>query len=96
MKILTINQVADLLQVSRPRVYDLMNKVSNPIPYTRIGKNSVRFIEEDIKSWLDRTCGKCGGEMFPLLENNGFTEPEGQTHYESTGKLQCPNCDTQN
>jgi len=96
MKTLTIQQISELLQVSRPTVYNLMNREDNPIPHTRIGKYSIRFIEDDVKNWLDNTCKDCGGKMFPVVENNGFSEPGDPTHYESTGKLKCPNCDTSN
>lgn len=40
----------------------------------------------------DGICPNCGEECEPIYENNGFTEPEGPSHWEVTGYKPCANC----
>jgi excisionase family DNA binding protein len=53
--ILTIQQVADLLQFSKRQVYELTRKrgqgIDNPIPTLRINGN-IRFRRRAIEAWL--------------------------------------------
>lgn len=48
--IYTIPQVAKYLQISKSKIYYLVNK--GQIPYVRIGRN-VRIREGDLQRWLD-------------------------------------------
>ena len=50
MKILTKNEVAELLQVS-PQTINFWIK-TNQIPYSRTGKRAVRFLESRIEAWM--------------------------------------------
>jgi excisionase family DNA binding protein len=47
--LLTIPQVAELLQISKSKLYDLVQK--NKIPHIRIGRN-VRIRPSDLEEWL--------------------------------------------
>lgn len=47
--ILTLNETADLLRVSRPTLLHLAN--SSQIPCRRVGRNW-RFLREEVLSWL--------------------------------------------
>ena len=49
LKYLTIDQVAELLQVTRMTVYNLQNK---GLPFIKIGKN-VRFDKDDVIEWMN-------------------------------------------
>jgi len=37
-------------------------------------------------------CEECGVEREPIYENNGFTEPEGPSHWEITDYKPCAEC----
>jgi putative molybdopterin biosynthesis protein len=50
MTFLTVNQVADLLQLSRSKVYALVS--SGELPRHKIG-GSIRIKEDDLFSYLD-------------------------------------------
>ena len=51
-KLLTINQVAELLQVSRPTVYEYMDDKKHPLPVIYLGDRTPRFRKSDIEAWL--------------------------------------------
>jgi predicted DNA-binding transcriptional regulator AlpA len=57
--ILTVNQVADLLKVSKKSVYEWTTEkgrarmLSNPFPVLRIN-GSVRFVRLDVLAWIGR------------------------------------------
>lgn len=60
MEILTVNEVASLLRMSKSQVYELARERTragdvrdNPLPVLRIG-SSVRFRKSDIESWIDK------------------------------------------
>lgn len=60
MEILTVNEVASLLKMSKSQVYELTRERTragdvreNPLPVLRIG-SSVRFRRADIDAWLER------------------------------------------
>jgi excisionase family DNA binding protein len=48
LKFLTIEDVADMLQVTRTTVYNLKKK---GLPFIKIGKN-IRFSQEEVVSWV--------------------------------------------
>lgn len=50
-KILTIPQVSDYLQVSKAKIYLMVQK--GEIPYIRLNKN-VRIWEKDLMRWLQK------------------------------------------
>lgn len=37
-------------------------------------------------------CESCGSELPPIYENNGFTPPEGPSHWEVSGYKPCAEC----
>jgi hypothetical protein len=37
-------------------------------------------------------CNSCGGELEPIMENNGFTEPAGPSKWEVSGYEPCADC----
>jgi len=92
MQLLTIKEITKLLQISRPQLYFLMKREFNPIPFTRVGESSPRFSDLKINSWIEHTCPHCEHAMEREMENNGFSEPEGSSHWEATGDLHCPEC----
>lgn len=49
-KILTAQEVAELLEVSKQTIYRLVR--ANEIPHFRVGK-TVRFNEETITAWIN-------------------------------------------
>ena len=56
-EILTIDELATLLKMSRRSVYEMTNargreRMSVPLPVLRIN-GSVRFRKQDIEKWLD-------------------------------------------
>ena len=54
VKFLTIEDVADMLQVTRTTVYNLKKK---GLPFIKIGKN-IRFNQEDVINWvMNNSCG---------------------------------------
>ena len=48
VKFLTIEDVADMLQVTRTTIYNLKKK---GLPFIKIGKN-IRFNQEDVIAWV--------------------------------------------
>jgi excisionase family DNA binding protein len=48
MKFLTIEDVANMLQVTRTTIYNLKQK---GLPYIKLGKN-IRFDEEEVVKWV--------------------------------------------
>ncbi len=48
VRFLTIEDVADMLQVTRTTVYNLKKK---GLPYIKIGKN-IRFSQDEVVSWV--------------------------------------------
>jgi excisionase family DNA binding protein len=50
MKLLTVDEVADILRVSRRTVYDLKRKIG----YCRIG-GAIRFREEDVEAFISES-----------------------------------------
>lgn len=55
MKILTVKQVAELLQMKLPTIYAMVEQ--QKIPHYKIG-GAVRFREDEIVKWLDTHCRK--------------------------------------
>jgi excisionase family DNA binding protein len=49
LKYLTIEQVAEMLQVTRMTIYNLQNK---GLPFIKLGK-SVRFDKDDVIEWVN-------------------------------------------
>jgi excisionase family DNA binding protein len=60
--ILTIDEVASLLKVSRRSVYEWTSErgrermKSNPFPVLRIN-STIRFVREDVLAWINRQKG---------------------------------------
>lgn len=50
-EILTAQQVAAMLQLSKRQVYELAKDSENPIPSIRI-RTSVRFRKSDVNEWI--------------------------------------------
>ncbi len=48
VKFLTIEDVADMLQVTRTTIYNLKKK---GLPYIKLGKN-IRFNQEEVVNWV--------------------------------------------
>lgn len=48
VKFLTIEDVADMLQVTRTTIYNLKKK---GLPYIKLGKN-IRFNQEEVINWV--------------------------------------------
>ncbi len=57
--ILTIDEVAALLRVSKRSVYEFTSErgrerlKSNPFPVLRIG-STIRFVRDDVQAWINR------------------------------------------
>lgn len=58
MEILTAQELAVMLKISKSQVYELANDKTrtgevreNPIPCVRLG-TSVRFVRKDVEAWL--------------------------------------------
>ena len=53
-EIMTINEVATYLQVSRAKVYELINKTQDPLPVIRtVGVASPRISRAVLMGWLN-------------------------------------------
>ena len=51
-KLLNVTEVVHLVNLSRTRIYALMNTGEFPRPI-RIGQRAVRWRESDLKAWID-------------------------------------------
>lgn len=60
-KIMTIPQVAEFLQVSKAKIYIMVQR--GEIPYIRMNRN-VRIWESDLLKWLDRQTIKTPPKLF--------------------------------
>ena len=86
MRILTIPEVAELLQIHPDTAYRYVRE--RKIPAVRVGRNW-RVLEEDIERWLRERSGKAGGAWpeamrrkkgkNPLIEGLGMFEHGGLT-----------------
>jgi len=57
MEILTAEEVAAMLKLSKRQVYELAKETENPIPCIRI-RTSVRFRKSDVDGWVARLVEK--------------------------------------
>jgi len=55
--ILTAEEVATMLKISKRQVYSLAKQIENPIPAVRI-RTSVRFRRADVDGWVAGLVGK--------------------------------------
>ncbi len=64
--LLTINQVALFLQVSRSQVYEFFNDKVNPLPYFHLSERKPRVRKIDLDEWIEnqilRSKEEKGGE----------------------------------
>jgi len=56
-EILTAEEVAAMLKISKRQVYELAKQTINPIPAVRI-RTSVRFRRADVDGWVASLVGK--------------------------------------
>ena len=67
--LLTINQVAKILQVSRATVYEFINRKENPLPLFYLSERAPRVRVAHLDAWIKRSplkdgiCLECGGEL---------------------------------
>lgn len=61
MNLITVTELAELLRISKSKVYELAGKI---IPVYRVG-GSLRFKKEEVLAWLE-TVKDSGGEWKPL------------------------------
>jgi excisionase family DNA binding protein len=64
MEIMTVDEVAAMLRISKGQVYEMSRERtrtgevrSNPIPSLRIG-GSVRFRRSDVEAWIEKLARK--------------------------------------
>lgn len=57
IKFLTIEELADMLQVTRATIYNLKNK---GLPFIKFGKN-IRFDQDEVIDWIKRGQGTTQG-----------------------------------
>ena len=60
-KILVADEVAKILRIDRPRVYELVRY--HRIPVIRLGKRQYRFSAEAIERWLEGGGANSGGPI---------------------------------
>jgi excisionase family DNA binding protein len=56
-ELLTINEIAKMLKLSKRTICNLMVRDTNPLPALRLGR-SVRFRKCDVDGWLARLAEK--------------------------------------
>jgi excisionase family DNA binding protein len=56
-EILTAQEVASMLRISKRQVYELAKEIENPIPSIRI-RTSVRFRKSDLVGWIAGLVGR--------------------------------------
>ncbi len=54
-RLLCVQEVADLLGVSRATIYRLIQR--NGLPFVRFGKELLRFRPADIEAWVESWAG---------------------------------------
>jgi excisionase family DNA binding protein len=58
MEIMTVDEVAAMLRMSKRSVYELTSgrgraKMKHPLPVLRINSN-VRFVRKDVEEWIEK------------------------------------------
>lgn len=53
-ELLTINQVADYLQVSRQTVYEYFSDKENPLPVFYLSDRTPRVKKAELEAWMER------------------------------------------
>ena len=51
-KLLKINQVKEILEVSRAKVYEFINNEENPLPVIYLSERTPRIKKEDLDKWI--------------------------------------------
>jgi len=51
-KLLKINQVKEILEVSRAKVYEFINNEENPLPIIYLSERTPRIKKEDLDKWI--------------------------------------------
>lgn len=51
-ELLTINQVSTLLQISRAKVYELIDDPQHPLPVFYLSDRTPRFRKSDLDKWI--------------------------------------------
>lgn len=57
VKLLTADEVAEILRVSTYRVYDLVRR--QLIPAIKLGERQIRFEEIKLREWIERGGNNC-------------------------------------
>ncbi len=64
LEILTIDEVAVLLRMSKRAIYEMTSgrgraRMKHPLPVLRIN-SSIRFVKRDVEEWVEKLRGKVG------------------------------------
>jgi excisionase family DNA binding protein len=51
--LLTVDEVAELLHISRREVLRLTRKASNPLPALKLGHKTIRIEQDGLRAWLE-------------------------------------------
>jgi hypothetical protein len=57
--------------------------------------NDIIEILDDLEAEEEQmtgVCSSCSSELEPIYENNGYTQPNGPSHYEVVGYKPCLDC----
>lgn len=65
MRLLTAQEVSDVLQVPLARVYELVRL--NLLPVVKLGERQIRFNEEKLREWIER------GGCTPMIPDDSTT-----------------------
>ena len=57
VRLLTVSQVASLLEIDRSTVYRLAQRVNDPLPVVRFGRRATRVPLEKLERWVARQGG---------------------------------------
>lgn len=50
---LDVNEVSEMLRISRTMIYELMHRVNDPLPYIKFGRRTVIKLSA-LNEWLER------------------------------------------
>lgn len=53
-QLLTVKEVAKILQVSKPHVYNLFNDKELPLPFVQVSPASKRVRKSDLDGWIEQ------------------------------------------
>jgi len=90
-EVMLVEDLASIFKVKTSTIREWIRL--GKLPAKKVGKRWYSTYSSINNLLSNKTfCPLCGNEMSPEIENVGFEQGSGPSHYTTTGKLKCPTC----